>query len=65
MEITQETREKVKTAALRFAKEMQEDGFTEFEAFLTALRLKEIVDKAKDESVCFKKFAENLSLEEI
>lgn len=65
MEITEAMREKVKTAALKFAKEMQDNGFTEYEAFLTALRLKEIVDKLRDESLHVKKFAENLSLEEI
>lgn len=65
MEITDAMREKVKTAALKFAKEMQDNGFTEYEAFLTALRLKEIVDKLRDESLHVKKFAENLSLEEI
>lgn len=65
MKIDDAMREKVKTAALKFAKEMQDNGFTEYEAFLTALRLKEIVDKLRDESLHVKKFAENLSLEEI
>lgn len=65
MEITEAMREKAKTAALQVMKKMQEDGFTEMEAWLTAVKLKDMVTELNQRPPFIRKFAENLSLEEI
>ena len=62
MEITEAMREKAKTAALKFAKEMRDNGFTEYEAHLTAAKLNGIVEDVRSESIFTHKFAENYSL---
>ncbi len=57
-----EARDKAITAALKFAKKMRDNGFTEYEAHLTAVKLKGIVEDVRSESIFTNKFAENYSL---
>lgn len=63
--ITEEMRNKAKTAALHILDEMQNDGMTEADVLLTTFWLNEFAKEATKKSRTINKFRNTLSLEEI